>query len=172
MQYGNAQPYGQQSVAPKFRDWSSRRPSSGGHRHLSSQHAQPSVQTESASRAESNTTLTVVTAEGDRVTLSLTAQAQTSGTSQSDGNGSTQTSASSGSAQLNVSVDGNLNANEISDLKKLIGALGQATTQAQRTGAADPGALLQSISGLSTVAAFDYSYNQNVETGTLLNVTS
>jgi len=60
-------------------------------------------------------------------------------------------------------VDGNLNANEISDLKKLIGALGQATTQAQRTGAADPGALLQSISGLSTVAAFDYSYNQNVE---------
>jgi len=29
-------------VAPEFRDWSSRRPSSGGHRHLSSQHEQPS----------------------------------------------------------------------------------------------------------------------------------
>ena len=135
----------------------------------SGQRLQPIGQSSSAVRAESQTNLTVVTAEGDRVTISLAAQAKFDAASQTGPNGNSQKTASSVSSQLQVSVEGNLNEAELKDLGALINALGKATSQAQSTGAPDTAAVTASFSGLQSLAAFAYSYSQSIEGGTLVD---
>src|SRR5262249_19190195 len=121
-----------------------------------------------AVKAESQTNLTVVTAEGDRVTISLAAQAKFEEASKTVPNGSSQKTASSLSSQLSVSVEGALSDTELKDLGALIDAIGKATSQAQSTGAPDTSAVTSSFAGLESLAAFAYSYNQTVEGGTLV----
>src|SRR5437867_7778473 len=74
---------------------------------------QPVRESSNAVRAESQTNLTVVTAEGDRVTISLAAQAKFEEASKTGPNGGSQKTASSVSSQLSVSVEGNLSDTEL-----------------------------------------------------------
>jgi hypothetical protein len=130
---------------------------------------QPVRESSTAVRAESQTNLTVVTAEGDRVTISLAARAKYEAASKTGPNGDSQKTATSVSAQLNVSVEGDLSETELKDLGALIKAVGKATSQAQSTGAPDASAVSASFAGLESLAAFAYSYSQTVEGGTLVN---
>ena len=148
---------------------------SSGRRHAverdgeSGQRLQPVGQSSSAVKAESQTNLTVVTAEGDRVTISLAAQAKFAEASKNGPNGTSQKTALSESSQVSVSVEGNLSETELKDLGALINALGKATSQAQSTGAPDTAAVTASFSGLQSLAAFAYSYTQSIEGGTLVD---
>src|SRR6266436_5068697 len=121
-----------------------------------------------AVQAKSQTSLTVVTAEGDRVTISLAAQAKFEEASKNGPNGTSQKTTLSESSQLSVSVEGNLSDAELKDLGSLIKALGTATSQAQSTVAPDTSAVAASFSGLESLAAFAYNYSQTVEAGTLV----
>src|SRR5258707_7812207 len=102
-----------------------------GRENESSPRLQPVRESSSAVKAESQTNLTVVTAEGDRVTISLAAQAKFAEASKNGPNGTSQKTALSESSQVSVSVEGNLSETELKDLGALINALGKATSQAQ-----------------------------------------
>ena len=139
-----------------------------GHDNESGQRLQPVRESSTAVKAESQTNLTVVTAEGDRVTISLAAQAKFEEASKTGPNGSSQKTASSVSSQLSVSVEGDLSETELKDLGALIKAVGEATSQAQSTGVPDTSAVVANFSGLDSLAAFAYSYSQTVEVGSLV----
>src|SRR5437660_11409002 len=85
----------------------------------SGQRLQPVGQSSSAVKAESQTNLTVVTAEGDRVTISLAAQAKFEAASKNGPNGTSQKTALSESSQVSVSVEGDLRKTEL----KVLGAM-------------------------------------------------
>ena len=150
------------------------RPSGGRTRRLgrdseSGGRLQPVRESSTAVKAESQTKLTVVTAEGDKVTISLAAQAKYAASSQTGPNGSSQTVATSSSSQLKVDVKGDLSDSELKDLGALITALGKATSQAGSSGAPDASAVSSSFAGLESLATFAYSYKQTVEGATLIN---
>jgi hypothetical protein len=129
---------------------------------------QPVRESSTAARAESQTNLTVVTAEGDRVTISLAAQAKYAASSKSGPRGSSQAVSASVSSQVSVAVEGDLSESELKDLGSLINALGKATSQAASTGAPDASAVTASFAGLDSLATFAYSYKQTVEAGSLV----
>jgi hypothetical protein len=131
----------------------------------SAQQLQPVRKSSTTVRAESQTNLTVVTAEGDRITISLAAQAKFAAASQTGPNGSSQTVATSASSQLRVAVEGTLSETELKDLGALINAVNKATSQAESTGVPDASAFTASFAGLESLAAFAYTYNQTVEAG-------
>jgi hypothetical protein len=128
----------------------------------SAQRLQPVRKSSNIIRAESQSNLTVVTAEGDRVTISLAAQAKFAAASQTGPNGSSQTVATSASSQLRVAVEGNLSETEMKDLGAVINAVNKATSQAESTGVPDASAFTANFESL---AAFAYTYNQTVEAG-------
>lgn len=130
--------------------------------------SQPSRESAAVVQAESRTSLTVVTAEGDRVTISLAAQAKLASTSQSGSGGSSRSLSASVSSQARVTVDGSLNKDELQDLGELLVALGKATNQAQRTGSLNASTLSETVAGLDSLAAFSYRHRQIVEAGALV----
>jgi len=115
----------------------------------------------SAFRAQSQSDLTVVTAEGDRITISQAALVQYATRKQSGADGSAQSSISQSSSQIRVSVQGNLSEAELKDLGTLLTNLAQATSQA---GPSAPTSVA-GFSSLSSLAAFSYRYQQRVEAG-------
>ena len=153
----------------------------------SAQQIQPLRESFAAFSGKSTTDLTVLTAEGDRITISLAAQVKYAAGSQSGPGGSSQTMATSTSSQVRVAVEGNLNEAELKDLGTLLSKLAQATTQAgtptisqassqtpstevsnRSPVVPDASALNAGFAGLSSLAAFAYSYKQTVEAGTLV----
>jgi hypothetical protein len=137
------------------------------------QQIQPAGESSAAFSGKSKTDLTVLTAEGDRVTISLAAQVKYAASSQTGPNGSSQSVATSTSSQLHVAVEGNLNETELKDLETLLGnlakATSQVTSQTQSTPVADASPSDAGFSGLTSLAAFAYSYRQTVEAGTLVH---
>ena len=111
-------------------------------------------------QGQSQTDLSVTTAEGDRITISLAAQVQYAKTQQSGQKGQSQTVASSSASQLRVSVDGHLSDAELKDLGTLLTNLTQARSQPAQAEPVDPSA------GLTSVAAFAYRYQESVQAGT------
>jgi len=136
------------------------------------QQIQPVRESSAAFSGKSKTDLTVLTAEGDRVTISLAAQVKYAAISQTGPGGSSQTVATSTSSQLRVAVQGDLNETELKDLETLLGKLAQATSQAVSNpspAVPDASPFSAGFAGLSSLAAFAYSYKQTVEAGTLVN---
>jgi len=115
----------------------------------------------SAFRAQSQSDLTVVTAEGDRITISQAALVQFSAREQTGTDGNGKAAISQSSSELRVSVQGNLSEAELKDLGTLLTNLAQATSQARPSApTSDAG-----FSSLSSLAAFSYRYQQRVEAG-------
>lgn len=137
------------------------------HGHASTQQASTqqtsTQQTAVAARAEDQTRLTVRTAEGDEISISIDAIAQLAAASQTSGSGQTsQASTAGGSTEIKVSVKGDLSDAELKDLSKLIQSLGEI-----ESGKANS---LDGLSGLKTIAAFDYSHTRTVESGSLFQL--
>jgi hypothetical protein len=141
---------------------------------------QPLRESSAAFSSNSETDLTVLTAEGDQITISLAAQVKYAESSQTGPGGSSQTVATSASSQLRVAVEGDLNETELKDLETLVSNLAQLTSQAisptQPAGVSTPSPAVPDASasdagfaGLSSLAAFAYSYNQTLEAGTLVH---
>ena len=165
MSFGNLQLHGLEPGEGYDYDRSSGRRHHLRHHIESGQRLQPVRESSATIRAESQTNLTVVTDEGDRVTLSLAAQAKFSAASRSGPNGTSQAIAAAVSSQLRVTVEGDLSETELKDLGALINAVNNATSQAESTGVPDASAVTASFAGLESLAAFAYSYNQTVEAG-------
>ena len=130
-----------------------------------------------AFRGKSQTDLSVVTAEGDRITISLAAQVKYAASSQTGPDGSSQTVETASSSQLRVAVQGDLSEAELKDLGTLLNKLSQATSNASSTDAAHPSLATADASadptgfaGLTSLAAFRYRYQQAVEGSSLVNV--
>ena len=113
----------------------------------------PVSQSSTAYRGKSQTDLTVLTAEGDRVTISLAAQVQSATNAKTNA----QTSSQARASQLRVSVEGNLSDAELKDLRRLIGKLSEAISTP--TPSADP----TGFAALTSLSAFAYRYQQIVE---------
>src|SRR5262249_30289029 len=126
----------------------------------------PPIRESSATvRAASETDLTVVTAEGDRITISLEAQAKFAAAAQTDSSGRSQAVAASTTSQLRVAVEGDLSETELKDVGALIDEVKNATSQAESTGVPDASAFTASFAGLESLGAFAYTYKQTVEAG-------
>ncbi len=103
--------------------------------------------------------LTVKTAEGDTVTLSAQALASFAVES-SPGR---RSASSSQEFSFAVSVEGNLNQEELTDIRKLAIALGKSIRQAER---GDLGKALRTVAKASdedTIAAFQFRYERRTE---------
>ncbi len=103
--------------------------------------------------------LTVKTAEGDTVTLSARALASFALES---GQGR-RSASSSQEFSIAVSVEGNLNQEELADIRKLAIALGKSIRQAER---GELGKSLQTVAKASdedTIAAFQFRYERRTE---------
>lgn len=130
---------------------------------------QPAQQSAATARFQSRTSLTVETAEGDRITISLNAEARLATTSRIGLNNSEQTDRASSSTSARVSVQGELSEAEMGDITKLIDALATATnSQSNGTGRLDT--LATSLSGLDSLAQFHFSQRQTLEIGSVLSV--
>ena len=136
----------------------------------SGQRLQPIRESSATLSGKSQTNLTVVTAEGDRVIISLAAQLKSAAASQTGRDGSSQAVSTSVSSQLRVAVQGDLSETELKDLGALLSTLSKATSQAQSTGVPDASAFTANFSSLQSLAAFAYSYNQTVEARTLFYI--
>lgn len=134
----------------------------------------PVRESSDAFRGKSQTDLSVVTAEGDRITISLAAQVRYAASSQTGPDGSSQIVETASSSQLRVDVQGDLSEAELKDLRTLLNKLSQAPTEASSTAAAnqppassaDPGG----FAGLSSLAAFRYRSQQTIEASSLVNI--
>lgn len=145
-------------------------PSAGG---ISSAAAQTSPAREPAVayRGRSQTDLSVVTAEGDRITISLAAQVKYAASSRTSPDGSSQTVETASSSQLRVAVQGDLSEAELKDLGTLLDKLSQATTGASSTDAATAGSADPAgFAGLTSLAAFRYRSQQTVEASSLVDL--
>ncbi len=130
---------------------------------------QPAQQSATAARFRSRTSLTVETAEGDRITISLNADARLATTSRIGLSHSEQTDHASSSTSARVSVQGELSEAELGDITKLIDALG-TTTNSQSNGTSGLDNLEKSLSGLDTIAQFQLSHRQTIEVGAVFSV--
>ena len=94
----------------------------------------PATREEStAFRGQSQTDLSVLTAEGDRISISLAAQVQYASTSKTGAGGSSQEVSVSSSSLLRVSVEGDLSKAELKDLGTLLKNLNQASQPTTET---------------------------------------
>jgi len=103
-------------------------------------------------RGRSTSELKVRTAEGDTISISLAAQVRYAESAKG-----TETSSA---AQLRVDVKGDLSEAELADLGKLLEGLGQSAETGGDSG----------FSGLTSLSAFSYRYEQRVEAGSYLRV--
>lgn len=127
---------------------------------VESRQRQPVAASRSVSGQHSSSLeLTVTTAEGDKVTLS--AQALQAFSAESGGG---RTSASrSQELSVSVNVEGDLNQEELDDIRKLALALGKSVRQAER---GDIGKALRTVARASdedTIAAFQFRYERRSE---------
>ena len=134
-------------------------------RALPSVREQPSALRAKAGTAitRSNAELTVYTAEGDKVTLSSSASSE-SGPSRYGVRGQGGSQYSSDRSSLSVSVDGDLNAEEIADIQELANILTSAGNQAlagDRQGA--EASVAEQFDDLESIAKFEYSYSASTE---------
>lgn len=141
------------------------RPESGGRR-SPLRKTEPATREESTTfRSKSQTDLSVVTAEGDRITISLAAQVTLANSTQTRAGASSQQASASSSSQLRIAVEGDLSEAELKDLGHLLKNLGEASR---------PGAEAESVedpagfAGLTSLASFRYRYQQRAEVGTLV----
>ena len=126
-----------------------------------------------AYRGRSQTDLSVVTAEGDRITISLAAQVRYAASSQTGPDGSSQTVETASSSQVRVAVQGDLSEAELKDLGTLLNKLSQATTDASSTDAGHPSTTSADptgFAGLTSLAAFRYRSQQTVEASSLVDL--
>lgn len=108
---------------------------------------------------KSSLELTVTTAEGDKVTLS--AQALQAFSVQSGGG--RRSLSRSNELSVSVNVEGDLNQDELDDIRKLALALGKSVRQAER---GDIGKALRTVAKASdedTIAAFQFRYERKAE---------
>ena len=100
--------------------------------------------------------LTVTTAEGDKVTLS--AEAVNALSLSSDG--SSRTLATTRQLSLSISVEGDLNPEELDDIRKLALALGKGVHQAKQGNLAQALQTVSRNTDESTIAGFQFRYEQ------------
>lgn len=127
---------------------------------VESRQRQPVAANRSVSGQQSSSLeLTVTTAEGDKVTLSaqaLQAFAFESG-------GGRRSASRSQELSVSVNVEGDLNQEELDDIRKLALALGKSVRQAER---GDIGKALRTVAKASdedTIAAFQFRYERKSE---------
>ncbi len=134
----------------------------------------PVRESSAAFQGKSQTDLSVVTAEGDRITISLAAQVKYAASFQTGSDGSSQTIETASSSQLRVAVQGDLNEAELKDLRTLLDKLSQASTGTSSTDVANQSTASSSdplgFGGLTSLAAFSYRSQQTVEASLRVNL--
>lgn len=124
--------------------------------------AQPQNATASqrvAGEQSSSLQLTVTTAEGDTVTLSAQALSAFALES-SEGRRSASTNQE---LSLSVSIEGDLNQEELADIRKLALALGKSVRQAERGNMAKALRTVARASDEDTIAAFQFRFERRTE---------
>ena len=125
---------------------------------------QPSVNQPTTNRAASGNRsasleLTVTTAEGDKVTLS--AQALQAFSLQSgDGRASASTTRQ---LSIAVNVEGDLNREELADIRKLAIAIGKSARLAERGNVSQATRTIAQASRKDTIATFQFHYERRAE---------
>lgn len=123
----------------------------------------PTRQTNSTRTASgeqsSSLDLTVTTAEGDKVTLSAQAL-QAFSLQAGDGAASASTTRQ---LSVSVNVEGNLNKEELSDIRKLAIALGKSVRQAERGNIGQALRTVANAADEDTIAAFQFQYERRSE---------
>lgn len=113
------------------------------------------------SASEQDASLNIKTAEGDTVKISFQALRAQQASASDSPSGSAASTASGSSISASIEVQGSLSDQEVSDIKKLLTALGSAVKDAGSGNAAQAAQDLQQAGSLDTIQGFDFSYQQS-----------
>jgi hypothetical protein len=116
-------------------------------------------------RSKSTAAYDIRTAEGDRVTISVDALAQFGAAYQSSGSKTAAAVSSSSASKVQVKIEGDLSSAELKEITDLISALGIAVGKAGSGEQSGASSLAKTLSGLTTLSGFDFTYRQQVEAG-------